>query len=792
MGMLRNWLLIAFRNIRKNIGFSLINIFGLSIGITATLLILLWIQDELSFDRFHENAPNLYRVEEDQYYSGEVYHVTVTPYPSGPVWKEEIPEIKEACRYQWPSSMLFRYGENAFYERGCVAIDPSFFSMFSFELIQGDRQTILSEPFSIVLTDETARKYFGSEDPVGKTLMSNNKYEFTVTGIVRKPPKNSSLSFDMLVPFEFLKKSGQYDDQWGNNSIQTYVQLNDNAIPDSVNTKMTRVARSNNPESTIDYLVFPLTKVHLHQYFGYGHSPGAIIIVYIFSIIAAFVLLIACINFMNLSTAKSASRAREIGMRKVMGGTRQNLIVQFFGESFLLTIISMIIALLLTGSILKVFNDLAGKELAVRNLLNFKFITGLIILILVTTFIAGIYPAVFLSSFKPVHILKGELSKGIRGGVFRKILVVFQFTISVFLIIGTIAIYKQLIYLRNIDLGFNKEHVMYIFMRGDIKSNYYTLKEELLRNPSVMGVSATMHTPTNIGSNSGGADWDGKDPESTVLIGFSAVDFDYIETMQIEILNGRSFSKNYPTDLATDSTGVFLVNEEVAKIMGIENPVDMRFDFLGMKGKIIGVMKNFHYQSAENKIEPLALVATDTRWLNTMVIKIDQGDITKIMKGITGTWNKIMPQYPLEYHFLDEDYDYMYRTEIRLSKIVQYFTILAIIIACLGLFGLALFTSEQRTREIGIRKAMGARVTRIIYLLSAEFTSLVMISCLIAIPLAYLVMNKLLQQFAYHTQLSWWIFVVAGISALLIANLTVSYQSVRASLTNPVNALRYE
>ncbi len=790
--MLKNWLYIAFRNILKNIGFSLINILGLSVGIAATLLILLWVQDELSFDRFHENAETLYQVEEDQYYSGEVYHVTVTPYPSGPVWKEEIPEIKDACRYQWPSGMLFRYGEKAFYEEGCVAVDQSFFSMFSFPLIKGDQQTALKEPYSAVITDETAKKYFGTEDPIGKILMVNNKYEFTVTGVVEKPPKNSTLSFDILVPFDYLKEVGEYYDEWGNNSIRTYVQLHENPITDTVNRKLTRVVRNHEPGSNTDFLVLPFTRVHLHQYFGYGHEPGAIIFVYIFSIIAAFVLLIACINFMNLSTARSANRAREIGMRKVMGGTRQNLIIQFFGESFLLTVISMILALLLTGIILNVFNDITGKDLTFQHLLNYKFIIGLIILTLVTTFIAGIYPSIFLSSFKPVSILKGELSKGARGGLFRKILVIFQFTLSVFLIIGTIVIYKQLIFMRNIDLGFNKEHILYIYLRGDIKNNYYTLKQELLKNPVVTGVSATMHTPTNIGSNSGGADWDGKDPELHTLIGFSAVDFDYIETLQIEILAGRSFSRDYATDIANDSTGTFLVNEEVVKIMGVENPVGMRFDFIGLKGKIIGVMKNFHYQSVRNKIEPLALVVSDVRWLNSMVIKIGPGDVIKAMKEITDTWNKIMPQYPLEYHFVDEDYDNMYRIDVRVSKIVQYFTFLAIIIACLGLFGLVSFTSEVRTREIGIRKVMGARIIKIIYLLSAEFTQLVLISCLLAIPIAYFVMKRFLQEFAYRTHLEWWIFALAGVAALLIAIITVSYQSVRTSLINPAQSLRHE
>jgi putative ABC transport system permease protein len=790
--MLKNWLYISFRNLQKNIGFSLINILGLSIGITATLLILLWVQDELSFDRFHENADNLYQVEEDQYYSGETYHVTVTPYPSGPIWKEEIPEIKDACRYQWPSGMLFRYGDKAFYEDGCVAVDQSFFSMFSFPVLSGNKQTLLTQPYFAVLTDETAEKYFGNEDPVGKILQVNNKYEFTVTGIVKKPPSNSSLRFDILIPFDYLKETGQYYDDWGSNSIRTYIQLNENAIPDTVNRKLTRVVREHEPQSTTDFLVLAFTRIHLHQHFGYGNPPGAIVFVYIFSIIAAFVLLIACINFMNLSTARSAKRAKEIGMRKVMGSSRQNLIFQFLGESFMLTFISVLLALLITGLILNVFNDISGKELSFTNLLNYKFISGLIILTLITTFIAGAYPSVFLSSFKPISILKGDLSKGTGSGLFRKILVIFQFTLSVILIIGTFVIFKQLLFTRNIDLGFDKEHILYIHLRGDIKNKYYTLKEDLLKNPNITGVSATMHSPSQIGSNSGGADWEGKDPELTTLIGFSAVDFDYTETLQIDILAGRSFSKEYPGDLATDSTGMFLVNEEVAKIMGVENPAGMRFDFIGLKGQIIGVMKNFHFQSIRDKIEPLAIVVSDVRWLNNMIIKTGPGDMTQTMKEIEDTWNKILPQYPFEYHFLDEDYDYMYRTEMRLSKIVKYFTFLAIIIACLGLFGLSLFTSEQRTREIGIRKAMGGNVSEIVYLLSAEFTRLILISCFIAIPAAYFIMRRFLQDFAYHTDLSWWIFVLAGMAALVIGIITVAYQSVRVSLTNPSKSLRYE
>jgi putative ABC transport system permease protein len=789
--MIRNYFLTAIRNILRYKGFSFINILGLSIGIAATLLILLWVQDELSFDKFHKHADRLYQVEEDQYYSGEVYHVTVTPYPSGPVWREEIPEIENACRYQWSFGMLFNYGEKAFYEDNCLAVDSTFFSMFSFPLIKGNPYQLLREPFTAVLTEKAAEKYFGNEDAIGKSLNVNNQYEFTVTGMIEDPPGNSTLQFDILIPFDFLKEKGQYNDHWGSNSIRTYVLLDENAVLDSVNSKLTRVVRSN-VETTTDFSVFPFTRVHLHQYFGYGHPTTAVIFVYIFSIIAGFVLIIACINFMNLSTAKSSTRAREIGMRKAVGGNRRNLVTQFLGESFLLTLLSMIIALIIISLILPVFNQIAGKELIFKDLLNAKFIVGLVVLTILTAFIAGLYPSLFLSSFKTVNILKGESVTGRGSGILRKVLVVFQFTLSIFLIIGTIVIYKQLIYIRNIDLGFDKEHVFYIYMRGEIGKNYETLKEEFSKHPQVKSVSATLHSPTHIGSNSGGADWDGKDPEMRVLIGYSAIDYDYIETMGIEIVAGRSFSRDYPSDRITDSTAAFLVNEEVVRIMGTDDPVGQRFDFAGRKGTIVGVMKNFHYHSARNKIEPLAIHCRKGEELSALVVKMGPGDITKSMDELEKTWHEILPIYPFDYIFLDQDYDRMYRTEARMGDIIKYFTILGIIIACLGLFGLASFTAERKTQEIGVRKVVGASVSAIISLLSREFTYLVVFSCIIAVPVAYFVMKMFLNEFAFHTNLNWWIFALACLAALIIANLTVSFQAARAALTNPAEALRYE
>lgn len=793
--MFHNYLTTAIRSLFRQKVFSLINILGLAFGLACALLILLWVQDELSFDRFHDHAERLYRVEEDQYYSGEVYHVTVTPYPSGPVWKEEIPEIEEACRYQWPSGMLFTYGETAFYEGGCVAVDSTFFDLFTYEFLDGNKATALTEPYSAVLTEETAEKYFGDENPIGKSLSVNNKYEFSVTAVLKSIPRNSINRFDILVPFDYLKEIGQFNDSWGSNSIRTYIKLYENAVIDSVDSKLTAIVKKYNEDTTTDFMAAPFTRIHLHQYFGYGHDPGAIVFVYIFSAIAIFVLLIACINFMNLSTARSATRAREIGLRKVSGASRRAVIIQFFGESVLLAFISLIFALIIVGSILDVFNKISGKDLDFSNLMLPQFIIAMILVTLVAGLISGIYPALYLSAFRPIKVLKGDLSTGMKSGWFRKVLVVVQFSLSVFLIIGTMIIYRQLNYMKSMDLGYDKENLFYFQMRGEIKDKYQTIKEEFLRDPRVLNVSAANHQPHQIGSNSGGGDWDGKDPEQSVLIGTNIVDYEYIETLKIRLRDGRSFSKEFTADMANldDSSANFMINEVLEKIMDKENAVGERFSFWGMKGRIIGVMENFHYHSVRNKIEPLVFLLAPVDWFSWITVRVAPGNLTKTMSDLEKTWNDIMPGYPFDYNFVDESLDQLYRSEERLGNLLKYFTILAIIIACLGLFGLASFTAEQRTQEIGIRKVMGARVRTVMMLLSKEFSILVMISCLIAIPASLMVMGKVfLQNFEYRTNMAWWIFLAASLAALLIAILTVSYQAARAALTNPADALRYE
>lgn len=793
--MFRNFLITAIRSLVRQKGFSLINILGLALGLACALLILLWVQDELSFDRFHEHADRLYRVEEDQYYSGEVYHVNVTPYPSGPIWKDEIPEIEDACRYQWPSGMLFTYGEKAFYEGGCVAVDSTFFNLFTYEFLYGNKETALTEPYTTVLTEETAKKYFGEKNPIGQSLNVNNQYEFRVTAVLKSIPKNSINQFDLLVPYDYLKEIGQYQDTWGNNSIRTYIKLYENAIIDSVDSKLTSVVKKYNEETTTDFMAAAFTGIHLHQYWGYGHDPGAIVFVYIFAAIAIFVLLIACINFMNLSTARSSTRAREIGLRKVSGAGRRSVIFQFFGESILLAFISLIFALIIVSSILEVFNKVSGKDLDFSSLLSPQFLFAMILVTLVAGLISGIYPALYLSAFRPIKVLKGDLSSGMKSGWFRKVLVVVQFTLSVFLIIGTLIIYRQLNYMKSKDLGYDKENMIYFQMRGDIKEKYPTIKDAFLRDSQVIGVSAASHPPHRIGSNSGGGDWDGKDPDQSVLIGNNIVDYDFIETMKIELKDGRSFSREFPGDMASleDTSANFMINEVLEEIMEKENAVGERFQMWSMQGRIVGVMKDFHYHSVREKIEPLMFMLGFEEYLSWIVLRVAPGDLTKTMKDLEKTWTEIMPGHPFDYSFVDESIDQMYRTEERLGNLLKYFTILAIIIACLGLFGLASFTAEQRTQEIGVRKVMGARVSTVMMLLSKEFSILVIISCFIAIPASLLVMGKVfLQNFEYRTDMAWWIFLAASLAALLIAILTVSYQAARAALTNPADALRYE
>jgi len=786
--MIKNYLKIAFRNIRRHKGYSFINITGLAIGIACCLLITIWVLDELSYDKFHENAATLYRVEENQDYSGRQFHVYVTPHPLAPALKEEIPEIKKATRYVQSGGLLMRQGEMAFFEDYIWAVDPSFLHMFTFPLIRGDKNTALDSPYSLVVTQDIAEKYFGEEDPLGKVISVNNQYDFTITGVMNNVPHNSYFRFEIIIPYEFLRTTGQTNEEWGSNSIHTYVQLQENIPAEQVNEKISGFIRTHQPENKTNLVLMPFTSLRLHEYAGWEQSGNAIQYVYIFSLIAFFVLLIACINFMNLSTARSSNRAKEVGLRKVIGAQKRQIIRQFYGESVLFALIALLFAVILTSLLLPVLGNLTEKDLSWNVAGTGMILVGLVIITLFTGLVSGSYPALFLSTFQPVSVLKRGLKSGVAGSRFRKILVVVQFSLSILLIIGTMVVTKQMNYMRNARLGWDKEHLLFIPARADIRKSFDVLKTELKRDPKILGITRVFQLPGFNSGNAGGADWDGKDPNQEVLIGINAVDFDFIDTLKIEMAEGRSFSKEFASDVSLNS---FIVNEKVAKLMKKESVVGERFSFVGREGSIVGVMKNFHYQPLWNKIEPLA-IHIEPDYFNYMLIRIPPENISGTLKFIENTWNRLIPHYPFEYMFLDEAFDRMYRNEQTIGTLLKYFAILAVFVACLGLFGLASFTAEQRTKEIGIRKVLGASTSQITLLLCREFFLLVILANLIAWPAAYFVMKNWLQNYAYKTNVGWLIFLGAMGLAVIIAIISVSYQAVRAALANPANSLRYE
>jgi len=811
--MLKNYLKVAWRNIVRHKGYSFLNTVGLAVGMACALLILFWVQDELSFDRFHANAKTLYRVEQDQATGQGKFHVNVTPFPLGPAVKAEIPEIKEATRAARPGDLLVRFGENAFFETRVLAADPQIFQMFTFPLLKGDPATALSRPGSLVISEDMAKKYFGAVEPMGKNVTINNSHAFTITGVMKNIPRNSSLGFDMLVPFDFIKTLGQYNDSMGQNDILTFVQLHPQGHAAAVGEKITRLVTSrivaeigNDPELQKqmqsdpalrkrfenyrgpDFTLMPLADLRLFGYFGFSRNDMGIQYIYTFGSIALFILLIACINFMNLSTARSANRAKEVGLRKVVGAQRQGLIGQFYGESILNAFLAGLVAFVLVLLLLPVFNTLSGKLFTWEALLNVKFMFGALAVTIFTGIVAGSYPALFLSSFQPAMVLKGSGRCGAKSALFRKLLVVLQFGISIFLLIGMAVVTRQIEFMRSKKLGYDKDQLIYLPLRGETYSAYATLKEQLLRNRRVVNVTATHQEPTSIGSNGGGAEWDGKDPSQRYLISYAAVDFDYPETLKIGMAAGRTFSRKF----ATDSGRAWMVNEAVTRLMGIDPAaaVGKRFKW-GVDGTIVGVMKNFHYQSVRNAIEPMAVIVAPEEF-RFAIVRLKAGEIPASLADVKETWQRVFSQYPCEYRFFDEDFGQMYQDDERMGSLLKVFAGVAILIACLGLFGLASYTAEQRTKEIGVRKFLGASSPGIVLLLSKEFAKWVVVANVLAWPCAYFLMKNWLQGFAYRSPLAWWLFALAGSGALIVAMLTVSFQAARAARRNPVESLRYE
>jgi putative ABC transport system permease protein len=788
-----NQLKQTIRLLFKEKRITIINITGLSISLACALFMLLWVEHELSYDRFHEDFKQLFRVEEDQYYSGaEPYHVNVTPHVSGPVWKDEVPEIIEQCRVGYTPGQLFSYEDNKYFEDGIRAVDSSFFDMFSFEFLYGNKESVLRDPYSMVITDEISEKYFGDENPVGYSIQVNQEDPYTISAVVKKPPRNTILRFKVLVPWHYIKSQPYYSENWGSNSIQTFVKLQEGSIDTILNRKITEVTNIYKENNTIDFSVAPLSGIHLYSYFGFGHSPGAILYVYIFSAIALFVLLIACINFMNLSTARSSVRAKEIGLRKVNGASRGQLARQHLFESFIQTLISVVLAFIIVLLLLNKFNQVSGKEIVPSVLFSFQYILGILAVLLITTVLAGSYPALYLSALKPLQAIRDQVDKRKGSGLLRKVLVVFQFSLAVLLITGALIASRQLTYMRNADLGFNKYNLVHIGLKGNLNQEYEMLRDVFMQDPGVISTTASMQPPYQVGSNSSGINWEGKDPEQDVLVSLNGVHYDFVKTMGITLQSGRDFSETFPSDIYRDTTANFILNKTLADIIGNDEVVGMELQFVGAKGLIVGVMEDYHFKHLGNEIEPMALVASPVENLQNMVIRLAPENSQKSLNFIEEKWAELLPQYPLEYTFVEDVIDDMYGTEERMATLLKIFTLVAMIIASLGLFALASFTAIRRTREIGIRKIMGAMERQITLMMIRDFSLYIIVSLVIALPAVWFIARQWLNEFSFRISLKADLFLLTALITGLVAILTVLYHAIRLARTNPVEALRYE
>jgi len=786
-----SYIKIALRKIKRHKGFSLINIAGLAIGIAACILILIWVQDELSYDRFHKNADQIFRINTVDTSGGMTFIQAGSPAPLGQALMEEVPEVENFVRVQagWGNWHL-HHGEKRFLDEYLAAVGPSFFEIFQFPFIKGDPKTALDDRYSIVLTEDLAQKIFGDEDGFGKIIQLNNT-DMTVTGIIKNLPRNSHLHFTFAFPAINMTRWRESKlDEWTYTQFATYVVLRKGADTAEVNRKMMGIVKQHLPNAQGSIYLQPLKDLHLHSthintwMLAYPNK-GNITYVYLFSLTAFCILLLACINFMNLSTARYAARAKEVGMRKVVGARRSDLIKQFLGESTLLTFLALLIAVFLVELSLPTFTRLAGKEMSLIQSGNWRILIGLFIIALVTSLISGSYPAVFLSAFQPVKVFKNiELLGARRGGVLRKILVVLQFTFTIALIICTAVIYLQLHFMQNKDLGYDKEHIISFAGYNDYETNFEAAKSELLQNPNILAACRGFPPPSGEWGTTE-VDWEGKDPSVEVKIGRGSCSNDYLKVFNLKMAGGRFFSK----ELADDDQN-WVLNETAIKTMKLENPIGKWFSFSGQKGIIIGILKDFHGASLHNPIAPVAMQPSQGFFV---FVKIKPENTAEVLSFLKTKWDKFVGSHiPFRYGFIDENIENWYKTEQRIGKIFRYFTILTVFIACLGLFGLASFMAERRTKEIGIRKVLGARASGIMLLLTKEFAKWVVIANVVAWPAAYFVSKKWLQGFAYRIDLGWGIFIGSALVALVIAVGTVSYQALKAATANPVKALRYE
>jgi putative ABC transport system permease protein len=785
--MLKNYIKTAWRNLLKNKFYSFINIAGLTAGLAIGILILLWVQNELSFDGFHKQAANIYRLETSGGTGSSAQIFTSIVAPMAPVSKQRLPAVLDYVRLTPANFNLFKFQDKVFVNEKVTFADPSFFTIFDFPIIEGNPSKPFIDDNSVVITKETAKKYFGAADPIGKVIIGDNQVFLTVSGIINNFPKNSSLNYDMIMPMSvhIKKMLGNHIDLNTNfdfYAFETYLLLKPGIDTQRLGSQLQKIHLSFRPEDTDGtYLLLPLAKMHLYNA---DLTDKGISTVRIFMLIALLTLVIACINYVNLSTARSMLRAKEISMRKIVGAAKVQLFAQFMIETTLLFLIACLLAFGLTYLLMPVINQLSGKQLTF-DLANYHVWFTLLAAITGTLVVSSIYPALLLSSFDPLKALKGKISDRMGDVLFRKILVVTQFTFSVVLIVGTIVITCQLNYIRSKQLGYDKSHTLSLWMNHDMSKHYRTAKAELLKQPGVLGITRASSNIVDMSGFNGDNDWDGKLPSQVVIMHNMTIDKDFMPFFKIEMLQGKGF-----TGAVADSAH-FVLNETAVKELGMKNPIGQRFRMFRTKGTIIGVVKDFHFASLKEKIGP-AVFNYSPDFLGTMYIKTEGRDAPKVITAAAKQFKQYNGQFPFSYAFLDDVFNSLYQSEQREGNLFNYFAFIAIFISCLGLLGLAAYTAQVRTREIGVRKVLGASVTGIVRLLAGDFIRLVLIAILIATPIAWFAMNKWLQDYAYRITIGWWVFALAGFIAAIIAFITISIQSIKAALTNPVKSLRSE
>ncbi|WP_426295328.1 ABC transporter permease [Dyadobacter endophyticus] len=788
--MLKNYFKIAWRNIVRQKAYSLLNIAGLSIGMACSILILLWVQNELSYDRFHTRANQLFRLT----CSAGDFKAAVSPAGMARGLQAQLPQVKGGVRMSKPSPMLFEVGEKKVEEKRVFYADSNFLEVFSFPLLAGNTATALSDPGAILITEETARKYYGTADAVGKTMRINNHDNFTIAGVLANTPSNSHLQFDAIIPMKTMA-SWNWDlknDTWGNFNFYTYLELDEKTAASGparqkLLQQIGKMFKAHGETIKIDFQLQPLTDIHLHSNLQIdvpGH--GNIQYVNVFFIVAIFILAVACINFMNLATARSERRAKEVGLRKVVGANRYQLVFQFLGESLMFSFLSLVIAIGIVYLLLPVFTMLTEKTLAIH-LLDGKLLMSLLGIAVLTGLVSGSYPALFLSGFAPVKVLKGKMR--VAGGnlLFRNALVVTQFVVAIVLLVGTAVVYKQLDFIKKRNLGFDKSNLLYLPMTGELGGKQQALKTSLAQNPLTENFTVISDLPTKLESGTVDVVWDGQISRNQVVFPSLDVDENFVKVFKSQVLAGRGFDKMFLGDSSS-----YMINEKAMQVMGmnINNAVGKPLTFGDTKGTIIGVVKDFHFKSLQYAMEPLILRLN--KWGGVVMVRTTAGNNEQTIKALEKINQRLNPAFPFTFGFLDKDLDNLYRSEQQMGGIFNLFAGLAIFISCLGLYGLSAFMAEQRTKEIGVRKVLGATVAGVVGLLSQDFLKLIVIAIVIASPIAWYAMNKWLQGFAYQTTLEWWVIGLAAILATGIALFTISFQSIKAALTDPVKSLRSE